>query len=41
MKTIFESENFSLEDVVLVRAYVIDLSLLAEFDKAFQEFFLK
>jgi|SRR3989338_9362999 len=39
IKSVLESENFSLNDVVSLTVYLTDKSMLPEFDKAFKEYF--
>ncbi len=41
IKKILESQKFKLSDVVLIRAFLVDLSETREFDKAFKEYFYK
>lgn len=41
IKRVLEGEKFSLSDVVLVRAYLVSMNELSEFDRVFHEFFSK
>ncbi len=39
IQSVLENENFSLKDIVVIRAFLVSMKGISEFDKAFKEYF--